>query len=168
MKRVKARVIPCPHQPLAMGDNTVSVVSGGTATPGATEQLFQPDRLLKELYIYIYIYIYKRSINSRDYIGCLSSFLVCSLWFKKKKLPPPKRKRVYFWPLMSLSVYGKRFMVLLNHTGMVVPRAFHSWWKLIAFDQIQLDAYCSVVWRRFEATFKLQPMKVNVQCNLSF
>ena len=34
---------------------------------------------------------------------------------------------------------------------------FHSCWKLPAFDQIQLDAYCAVVWRRFEATFKLRP-----------
>ena len=30
--------------------------------------------------------------------------------------------------------------------------------KLLAFDQIQLDAYCIVVWRRFEATFKLRPV----------
>ena len=42
--------------------------------------------------------------------------------------------------------------------GMVVPRAFHSCWKLFALDQIQFDTYCAVVWRRFEATFKLQPV----------
>ena len=59
---------------------------------------------------------------------------------------------------MSLRVYSNRFMVLRNHTGMVVPRAFHSCWKLLVFDQIQLDACCAVVWRRFEATFKLQPV----------
>ena len=43
------------------GDNTVSVAQGGTATPGATEQLLPPDRVFKILkvnsYIYIYIYI---------------------------------------------------------------------------------------------------------------
>ena len=45
------------------GDNTVSLTQGSTATPGATKQLFSPDRVLKELYIYIYIYVYARSIN---------------------------------------------------------------------------------------------------------
>ena len=39
---------------------------------------------------------------------------------------------------------------------MVVTRAFHLCWRLFAFDQIQLDAYCAVVWRRFEATFKMR------------
>ena len=29
------------------GDNTVSVAQGGTATPGATEQLLPPDRIFK-------------------------------------------------------------------------------------------------------------------------
>ena len=65
IQRVKARAIPCPHQPPIRGDNTVSVAQGGTATPGATKQLLPPDRVLKELYIYIYA----RSIKSRDYNG---------------------------------------------------------------------------------------------------
>ena len=99
---------------------------------------------------FIYIYIYARSIKSREYIGCSSSFLVYSLWFKKKL--------VYFWLLMLLRIYSNRFLMLCNHTGMVVPCAFNSYWKLLTFDQIQLDAYCAVVWRRFEATFKLQPV----------
>ena len=119
------------------GDNTVSVAKGSTTTPGATKQLLPLDRVLKELYIYIYI----RQINqsSRDYIGRSSSFLVCSLWLKKTRL------------LSAVDI-----LVLRNHTGMVVPRAFHSCRKLLAFDQIQLDAYCAVVWRRSEATFKLR------------
>ena len=58
IQRVKARAIPCPHQPPTRGDNTVSVAQGGTATPGATKQLLPPDRVLRESYIYIYIYIY--------------------------------------------------------------------------------------------------------------
>ena len=58
IQRVKARVIPCPHQPPTRGDNTVSVAHGGIATPGATKQLLPPDWVLRELYIYIYIYIY--------------------------------------------------------------------------------------------------------------
>ena len=41
---------------------------------------------------------------------------------------------------------------------MVIPHAFHTCWKLLAFDQIQLDAYCTMVWRRFEETFKLWPV----------
>ena len=32
-----------------LGDNTVSVAQGGTATPGATEQLLPPDRVFKNL-----------------------------------------------------------------------------------------------------------------------
>ena len=67
IQRVKARAIPCLHQPPTSGDNTVSVAQGGTATPGATKQLLPPDRVLRELYICIYIYA--RSIKSRDYIG---------------------------------------------------------------------------------------------------
>ena len=49
---IKARAIPCPHQPPTRGDNTVSVAQGGTATPGATKQLLPPERVT----IYIYIY----------------------------------------------------------------------------------------------------------------
>ena len=72
---------------------------------------------------------------------------------RKKKT---KKKRVYFRQLMLLHVYSNRF--LRNHTGKVVPRVFPSGWNLLAFDQIQLDAYCAAVWRRFEATFKLRPV----------
>ena len=49
---MKARAIPCPHQPPSRGDNIVSVAQGGTATPGATKQLLPPDRVLRESYIY--------------------------------------------------------------------------------------------------------------------
>ncbi len=38
------------------GDNTVSVAQGGTATPGATEQLLPPDRVFKRN---IYLRIHK-------------------------------------------------------------------------------------------------------------
>ena len=34
------------------GDNTVSVAQGGTATPGATEQLLPPDRVFKKKPMY--------------------------------------------------------------------------------------------------------------------
>ena len=57
---------------------------------------------------------------------------------------------------MSLYIYSNCFLMLRNHMGMVVPPAFHSCWRLFTFDRIQLDAYCTVVWRWFEATFKLQ------------
>ena len=66
---MKARAIPCPHQPSIRGCNTVSVAQDGTTTPGATKQLLPPDRVLKNyIYIYIYIYIYARSIKNRDFI----------------------------------------------------------------------------------------------------
>ena len=44
------------------GDMTVSVAQGGTATPGATEQLLPPDRVFKKTYVYI------RSTKSGHYI----------------------------------------------------------------------------------------------------
>ena len=53
------------------------------------------------------------------------------------------KKPVYFRPLMLLHVYCNHFLMLRNHTGMVVPRAFHSCWNLLAFDQIQLNTYCA-------------------------
>ena len=130
-----------------LGDNTVSVAQGGTATPVATKQLLPPDRVLKELYIYIYTPDQSIAETTLD-VHLYSLCAVCDL----------KKKRVYFRPLTSLRVYSNRFLVLRNHTGMVVPHAFHSCWKLLAFDQIQLDACCAVVWRRFKATFKLRPV----------
>ena len=37
IQRVKARAIPCAHQPPIRSDNTVLVAQGGTSTPGATK-----------------------------------------------------------------------------------------------------------------------------------
>ena len=54
LQRVKARAIPCPHQPPTRGDNTVLVAQGDTATPGATKQFLPPERAFKRI-IYIYI-----------------------------------------------------------------------------------------------------------------
>ena len=54
---MKARAIPCLHQPPTRGHNTVSVAQGATTTPVATKQILPPDRVFKR-YIYIYIYIY--------------------------------------------------------------------------------------------------------------
>ena len=54
-----------PHQPPTRVDNTVSVAQGGTATPGATKQLLQPDRVFKRI---IYIYIYTPDEQKSDII----------------------------------------------------------------------------------------------------
>ena len=59
---------------------------------------------------------------------------------------------------MSLCACSNRFLLLHNHIGMMILYAFHSCWRLFALNQIQLDAYCTVVWRWYEATFKLQPV----------
>ena len=42
------------------------------------------------------------------------------------------KKCVYFWPLMSLSVYSYHFLMLCIHTGMVAPRVFHSFYIYIS------------------------------------
>ena len=81
IQRVKARAIPCPHQPPTRDDNTVLVAQIGTATPSATKQLLPPGMVFKRI-IYIYIYIYARSIKSRDYIERSSAFLVQYMIFK--------------------------------------------------------------------------------------
>ena len=129
--------------------NQVLVAQGGTATPDATKQLLPPDRVWKKKKnIYIYIYIYAKSTKRRNYIMCSSSFL-CSLWFLKS---------IYFWLLMSLCTCSNCFLMLHNHTGMLILHAFHTCWSLFALDQIQLGAYCTVVWRQYEATFNLQPV----------
>ena len=147
---MKARAIPCPHQPPTWGDSTVSVAQGGTATPGATKQLLPPDRVLRELYIYIYIYIY---IYTPDQFRAETHWTLIFIFRVQFVI---KKKRVYFRLLMIWRVYRNRF--LRNYTGKLVPRVFPSCWKLLAFDQIQLDAYCAAVWRRLEATFKLRPV----------
>ena len=136
---MKARAIPCPHQPPSRGDNTVSVAQGGTATPGATKQLLPPDRVLRESYVYTYIYIYiyiytPDQLNAETTLDVNLHFLIAVCDFKK---------RVYFRRLMLLRVYSNRF--LRNHTGKVVPFVFPHAEIFLAFDQIQLDAYRAVV-----------------------
>ena len=54
-----------------------------------------------------------------------------------------------------MSLRANRFLMLCNRTGMVILCAFHSCWRLFALDQIQLDAYYTVVCRRYEVTLKL-------------
>ena len=108
---MKARAVPCPHQPPTRGDNTVSVAQGGTATLGATKQLLPPDRVLRE-------YIY-----TPDQLRAETT-LVVNLHFQSAVCDLKKQKRVYFRRLMLLCVYSNRF--LRNHTGKVVPRVFPS------------------------------------------
>ena len=56
IQRVKARVIPCPHQPPTRGDNTVSVAQGSTtATYWRYQAAFATGQGIKRI-IYIYIY----------------------------------------------------------------------------------------------------------------
>ena len=50
---------------------------------------------------------------------------------------------------MSLRTYSNHFLMLHNHTGMVVPHAFDSHWRLFSLDQIQLYAYCTMVKQHF-------------------
>ena len=57
---VKARVIPCPHQPPTRAI-TFSVAQSGTATPDNTKQLLPLDRV--DGWRYIYIYTHTHQIN---------------------------------------------------------------------------------------------------------
>ena len=103
---------------------------------------------LKELYIYTYIYAI--SIKRRDYIGRSYSFLVYSSWFLKNAFTFGR------WCYYAFTVTVSWCYVIAR-----------EWWfrvysihaeNFLAFDQIQLDTYCAVVWRRFGATFKLRPV----------
>ena len=135
IQHVKACMIPCPHQPLTRSDNTVSVAQVSTTTPGTTKQLLPPDRVFK---IYIYIYIYMPDQLKGEITVYIHLHFLCSLWFLK---------RVYFWPWMSLCARSNHFLMLHNHTGMVIPCAFHSCWKPFALQRqiyiiLQKDVIC--------------------------
>ena len=147
---MKARAIPCPHQLPSRGDNTVSVAQGGTATPGATNQLLLLDRVLWESYIYIYIYIYiytPDQLNAKTILDVNLHFLsaVCDL-------------------KNAFTFSGWCYYAFTVTVSSVITR--ERWFRVyylraenfLAFDQIQLDAYRAVVWRRFEANFKLRPV----------
>ena len=85
---MKARAIPCPHQPPTKGDKTVSVAQGGTTTPGATKQLLPPDRVFKRnIYQHIHQITKSRLYIGRSFIFILVQFLIL--------------KCVYFRLLMS-------------------------------------------------------------------
>ena len=56
-------------------------------------------------------------------------------------------KCVYFRALTSLRACSNRFLMLRNHTRMVILRAFHSCWRLFALERqtsyiILKDAIC--------------------------
>ena len=146
IQRVKARAIPCSHRPPSRGDNTVSVAQGSTATLGATKQLLPPDRVLRESYVYIYIYT-PDQLNAETILDVNLHFLsaVCDL-----KNAFTFSGWCYYAFTLTVSYVIKR------------ERWFRVYYlraeNVLAFDQIQLDAYRAVVWRRFEATFKLRPV----------
>ena len=85
IQRVKARAVPCPHRPPNRGHNTVSVAQGGTATPGATKQLFPPDRVIKRIiYICIYLFLWIVLLILDQYLIMLSvkqGGILCHFFF---------------------------------------------------------------------------------------
>ena len=96
------------------------------------------------VYIYIYIYMYARSVKSeikKEITWDVHLHILCNLWFLKTRLCHYEFTVTVSWC----------YVITLEWW-------FHSCWKRFAFDQIQLGAYCTVVWRRFEATFKLRPV----------
>ena len=141
--RVKACAIPCPHQPPTRSDNTVLVAQDGTATPGTTKQLLPPYRVFKRI-IYIYIYIYTPDQLKAEIILLYWMFIfIFSVQFGIFK------KHVYFWPLISLCVYRNRFLMIRNHTGMVVLYAFHSCWKFFTCMYVSVCMYVCVYVQSF-------------------
>ena len=144
IQRVKARAIACPHQPPSRCDNTVSVAQGGTDTPGATKQLLPPDRVLGESYIYRYT---PDQLNAETTLDVNLHFLSAVCDFKN-----------------AFTFGGWCYYAFTVTVSYVITR--ERWFRVyylhaenfLAFDQIQLDAYCAVVWRRFKATFKLRPV----------
>ena len=83
-----------------------------------------------------FLHLLSNVMRSKSFLSHL--IFLCSfyfhLWFFKNA-----------FTLGSWCLYALIVTVLRNHTGMVVPCAFHSCWRLFVFDQIQLDAYCTVV-----------------------
>ena len=149
---MKARAITCPHQPPSRGDNTVSVAQDGTAIPGATKQLLPPDRVLRELYIYIYIYIYiytqtPDQLNAETTLAVNLHFLnvVCDL------------KNAFTFGGWCYYAFTVTVSYVITRERWFRVNYLHAE-NFLAFDHIQLDAYRAVVWRRFEATFKLRPV----------
>ena len=135
IQRVKARAIPYPHQPPSRGDNTVSVAQGGTATPGATTG----QGIKKIIYIYIYIYIYTPDpLNAETTLDVNLHFLsaVCDL---KNAFTFGGWCYYAFTVTVSYVITRERwFRVYYLHAE-----------NSLAFDQIQLDAYRAVFWRRY-------------------
>ena len=83
---MKERAIPCLHQPPTRVDNTVSVVQGSTATPGATKQLLSPNRVFKRnIYINIYIYIYE--------LKCLCIYIYIYIYIYILHISPYGKKK---------------------------------------------------------------------------
>ena len=93
-----------------------------------------------------WVFKYICQINQEAELHCMFIFIFRAVWFFKC---------IYFWVSMSLRPCSNCFLKLRNRTGMVIPYAFHTCWRLFALDQIQVDAYCIMVWRLYEATFKL-------------
>ena len=154
---MKERPIPCPHQPPTRGDNIVSVAQGGTATPCATKQLLQLDRVLKKLYIYIYMHIYiyiyiytpDQSITETTLDVHLHSW--CAVGDLKK----------------NAFTFGRWCHYAFTVTVSWCYAITQEWWFRVHFihaesfslsTKSKLDACCAVVWKRFEATFKLRPV----------
>ena len=106
-----------PSSAANQGDNTVSVAQGGTATPGTTKQLLLLVRVFKRniyLCLYIYIYIYTPDqLKAEITLDVRSTSFLCSLWFKNAFT-------------FGRWCYSKHFLMLHNHTGMVVPRAYNN------------------------------------------
>ena len=77
---MKEHAIPCPYQPPTRSDNTVSVVQGCTANPGATKQILPPDRVFQKM-IYIYISIYMPDqLKGEIALYCIFIFIFSAVW----------------------------------------------------------------------------------------
>ncbi len=85
--RVKACVIPCPHQLPTRGDKTISVAEGNTATPGATKQLLPWDSVFKRI-----IYICQVNLEQRLHWMLIFIFSVQFVIYKNQK----RQKTLYF------------------------------------------------------------------------
>ena len=107
---MKARAILCPHQPPTRVITQFRKLKAVLTLLALPSSFCPRTGYLKEIYIYIYT---PDQLKADITLDVRSSSFWCSLWFKNAFT-------------FGCWCHSNRFLILRNHTGKVVPRAYHS------------------------------------------